>query len=49
MNGPEERWAQQKEWDEERRRGFDIEDDEERLSKDDIDAIKADEKYDEGR
>lgn len=43
MNGPEERWEDQKIWDEERR------DEESRLSKDEIAAIKADESYDDGR
>jgi hypothetical protein len=44
-SGPEERWEDQKIWDQERFR----EDESEHLTKAEIDAIQADEKYDADR
>lgn len=45
MRGPEERWENQKIWDQEPFR----DDEKKRLTKDEITAIRADEKYDEDR
>jgi len=48
MNGPEEKWEDRKIWEDERRREA-RELDDGYLTTEEIDAIKADEKYDDGR